>query len=303
MTLGVTARMIGCFGVSLPIVQQVPARAADWERAAGGAEIVAIARAADRLGYRYVTCSDHVVVAASHAPTMGATWYEPSSTLGFVAGATERIGLLVHVAVLAYCHPLVTAKTYATLDRLSGGRVLLGVGSGHAKPEFRALGAPYEKRGRFTDEAIAAIRAAWSQEVASYEGELVKFRDVMVSPRPARAGGPPIWVGGNSAAALRRATMLGDGWIPWQLGLEEFAAAVASGSKSRAERRPDIGSGGFEWVAPLAVAREADRGDIRAAIERWSTAGATTFHVGLASRSAPEFIERLQWFREVATAA
>src|SRR5882724_11070178 len=194
---------IAHFGLSLPIIQQVPARTAEWELGAGGGEILAIARAAERVGYRYVTCSDHVAVAASYAATMGATWYEPAATLGFVAGATERIELLVHVAVLPYRHPLVTAKTYATLDRLSGGRVLLGVGSGHAKPEFRALGAPYEARGRFTDEAIAAIRVAWQDEVASYAGEVVQFRDVMVSPRPVRPGGPPIWVGGNSKAALR----------------------------------------------------------------------------------------------------
>src|ERR1044071_8279424 len=135
-------RGVAHFGLSLPVIQQVPGKAAEWERGAGGREILAIATAADRLGYRYVTCSDHVRVAASYAPTRGATWYEPAATLGFVAGATERIELLVHVAVLAYRHPLVTAKTYATLDRLSGGRVVLGVGAGHAKPEFRALGAP-----------------------------------------------------------------------------------------------------------------------------------------------------------------
>src|SRR5262249_44763664 len=127
--------MLASFGLSLPIIQQVPGTVAEWERTAGGDEILAIARAADRLGYRYLTCSDHVMVARAYAPTMGATWYDPAPTLGFIAGATERIGLLTHVIVLPYRHPLATAKTYATLDRLSGGRVILGVGSGHAKPE------------------------------------------------------------------------------------------------------------------------------------------------------------------------
>jgi probable F420-dependent oxidoreductase len=289
--------VIAHFGLSLPVIQQVPARTAEWERAAGGAEILAIARAAERLGYRYVTCSDHVAVAASYAATMGATWYEPAATLGFVAGATERIELLVHVAVLPYRHPLVTAKTYATLDRLSGGRVLLGVGSGHAKPEFRTLGAPYEARGRFTDEAIAAIRAAWQHEVASYAGELVEFRDVIVSPRPVRPGGPPIWVGGNSKAALRRAATLGDGWIPWQLSVEDFAIAVAAGEKMRAEsgRRASFAST-FAWVAPIAVAVDAGRDELRSEIDRWAAAGATSFHIGVASRSLAEFLERMEWF-------
>ncbi|MGH7897337.1 MAG: TIGR03619 family F420-dependent LLM class oxidoreductase, partial [Candidatus Binatia bacterium] len=199
------------FGLGLPVIQQVPAKAADWERDAGGEAIRTIARVADRLGYRYVTCSDHVLVTASYASAMGETWYEPSATLGFVAGATERIGLLTHVLVLPYRHPLITAKTYATLDRLSAGRVILGVGSGHAKPEFRVLGAAFETRGRATDEAIDAIRAAWREERASYHGELVRFRDVVISPRPARAAGPPIWVGGNGKHALARATRRGDG--------------------------------------------------------------------------------------------
>ena len=290
--------MISRFGLSLPVIQQVPGKTAEWERSAGGAEILAIARAADRFGYRYVTCSDHVVVAASYAATMGATWYEPAATLGFVAGVTERIELLVHVAVLAYRHPLVTAKTYATLDRLSGGRVILGVGSGHAKPEFRALGAPYEKRGRFTDEAIGAIRSAWRDDVASYDGELVKFRDVIVSPRPARDGGPPIWVGGNSKAALRRAAMLGDGWIPWQLTAEDFAIAVAAGEKMRADRGRE---GSFSWVAPVAVKLDSQRDVLRTEIDRWAAAGATSFHVGIESGGLDEFIERMEWFqREVA---
>jgi probable F420-dependent oxidoreductase len=292
--------MIERFGLSLPIIQQVPGRTADWERAAGGAEILAVAREAERLGYRYVTCSDHVLVAASYAPTMGATWYEPAATLGFVAGATEQIGLLVHVAVLPYRHPLVTAKTYATLDRLSAGRVILGVGSGHAKPEFRALGAPYEARGGYTDEAIAALRAAWRDEVASYAGEHVRFRDVMISPRPVQPDGPPIWVGGNGRAALRRAAELGDGWIPWQLSVEDFAVAVAAGEKMRAEsgrRSP------FQWVAPIAVSLDAQREDLRSEIDRWAAAGATSFHLGIASRSLQELLQRMEWFRREVVAA
>jgi probable F420-dependent oxidoreductase len=282
------------FGLSLPVIQQVPSRTADWEREAGGPEILAIARAAERLGYRYLTCSDHVLVAASYASAMGATWYEPAATLGFVAGATERIGLLTHVLVLAYRHPLITAKTYATLDRLSGGRVILGVGSGHAKPEFRVLGARYEARGRFTDEAIAAIRSAWREEVASYEGELVKFRDVMISPRPVRPGGPPIWIGGNGRPALSRAARLGDGWIPWQLTVEEFAAAVTAGKKLRAEHG---GGGEFDWIAPLHVARDASRDRVAVSIEEWEKAGATGFHVGFESATVKQFVERMEWFR------
>src|SRR5262245_8890780 len=209
------------FGVALPAVPQIPARAQAWERAVGGAEILEAARVAERAGFAWVSCSDHVAVPASRAAVMGATWYDAGSTLAFVAGATARIRLLSHVLVLPYRHPLVIAKQYGTLDHLSGGRVILGVGSGHVKGEFAALGA-----GRTTDESIQAIVAAWTADVAQFDGETLAFRDVVVSPRIAQRPRPPIWVGGNSRAAVRRAARHGDGWVPWQLTTEECATAV-----------------------------------------------------------------------------
>src|SRR5438128_4238806 len=145
------------FGLGLPGVQQIPARSQPWERELGGAELIEAARAAERAGFGWVSCSDHVAVPASRAGAMGAAWYDAGSTLAFVAGATARIALLSHVLVLPYRHPLVVAKQYGTLDRLSGGRVILGVGSGHLKPEFAALGADYDGRGRVTDEYMHAI--------------------------------------------------------------------------------------------------------------------------------------------------
>src|SRR5438552_1928326 len=193
------------FGTSLPAVQQIPTRAQAWERAIGGPELLQAARTAERAGFAYVSCSDHVCVPASRAPAMGATWFDAGSTLAFVAAATERIGLLPHVLVLPYRHPLIVAKQYGTLDYLSGGRLILGVGSGHLKPEFKVLGADYERRGRVSDEYVAAIAAAWENEVARFDGETVAFHDVVVSPRVAQRPRPSIWVGGNSRAAVRRA--------------------------------------------------------------------------------------------------
>src|SRR2546422_3248707 len=185
---------------------------------------------------------------------MGATWFDAGSTLAFVAGATTRISLLPHVLVLPYRHPLVVAKQYGTLDHLSGGRVILGVGSGHLKPEFRVLGADFARRGTVSDEYLAAIAAAWTEEVTRFEGETLAFRDVIVAPRVAQRPRPPIWVGGNSRAALRRAACHGDGWVPWVLTPDQCASAVALVRRLRAETaRPD----GFEVVAPLDVPADA----------------------------------------------
>src|SRR6185503_2389723 len=230
----------------------------------------------EQAGFSWVSCSDHVLVPASRAGAMGATWYDAGSTLAFVAGATSRIRLLTHVLVLPYRHPLVVAKQYGTLAHLSGGRVILGVGSGHLKPEFAVLGADYDQRGRVSDEYIQAIAAAWTNEVARFDGETVAFRDVMVSPRPARR--PPIWVGGNSRAAVRRAARYGDGWVPWELTPTDFASAATYAKRVRAEAG---GPDDLTLVAPLTVSETATRDELVQRIEDWRTAGATVLHVGL----------------------
>ena len=285
------------FGTSLPGVQQIPARAQAWEREIGGTQIVEAARMAERAGFDWVSCSDHVAVPVSRAAAMGASWFDAGSTLAFVAGATTRIRLLSHVLVLPYRHPLVVAKQYGTLDHLSGGRVILGVGSGHLKPEFMVLGADFDRRGTVSDEYLAAIAAAWTEEVARFEGDTLAFRDVIVAPRVAQRPRPPIWVGGNSRAALRRAARLADGWVPWQLEPEACAAAVADARRLRAEAGQP---GAFEVVAPLAVPAGVPADVLVAAAARWRAAGATAFHTGIAARDLAELLARLEWFgREV----
>jgi probable F420-dependent oxidoreductase len=231
---------------------------------------------------------------------MGPTWYDAGSTLAFVAGATTRIHLLSHVLVLPYRHPLVVAKQWSTLDHLSGGRVILGVGSGHLKPEFRILGADYDRRGRVTDECLRAVAAAWEDEVAGFDGGTVAFRDVMVAPRAAQRPRPPIWVGGNSRAAVRRAARLADGWVPFDVTPDAFGAAVRAARALRAEAgRAEH----LECVAPLAVPAAATAGAVAAAIASWRQAGATAFHVGIGAESFSEFLDRVAWFgREIAPA-
>jgi len=278
-------------GISLPVVQQVPDQAQPWEADAGPAEILQIARAADRLGFAWVTCSDHVAVPVSHVPAMGATWYEPSTTLAFVAAATTRIRLLSHVLVLPYRHPLIAAKQFATLDRLSSGRVIIGTGSGHLKPEFRSLGIDHSARAALSDEYLQGLAVALEHEVSAFNGAHVTWRDMVVAPRPVQRPRPPLWVGGNSAAVARRAGRLGDGWVPWHLDAEQLAAGARIARAAYAESGR---SGSFEIIAPVSGGRVDDPAALAARVNEWRAQGATAVHLGLSHRSADELVELLE---------
>ncbi|MBB5783009.1 LLM class flavin-dependent oxidoreductase [Nonomuraea jabiensis] len=154
------------------------------------------AQTVEGLGYDLLMVSDHVAITPDVAKQYPAPFYEPFTTLAWLAGATTRIGIGTTVLIVPYRHPLLVARMAANLNDLSGGRLVLGVGIGWARQEFEALGAAYERRGKVTDEYLAAIRAAWADE-----GDY-------------RSGGVPIWVGGGSEAGLRRAVRYGEGWHP-----------------------------------------------------------------------------------------
>ena len=284
---------VPAFGTGLPAIQQIPGRVRPWEQDVDGAKILEAARAAEAAGFDWVACSDHPAIPVSRAQAMGPTWYDAGSTLAFVAGVTTRIRLMPHVLVLPYRHPLVVAKQYGTLDCLSGGRVILGVGSGHLKTEFKTLGANYDERGKVSDEYLRALAAVWEHDVGHFEGEFVSFRDMMVWPRPVQKPRPPLWVGGNSNAAVKRAARFGDGWIPWELTPEDFAAKAAY---ARALRHDGGRSESFALVAPLSVSQDTSGDPVLREVTRWREAGATAFHVGLAADSWAQYLDRLAWF-------
>ncbi|GLZ29661.1 F420-dependent oxidoreductase [Lentzea sp. NBRC 105346] len=170
-------------GVNIPNFDTDPGRLRDQAQAVEG------------LGFDLLMMSDHVVVTPDVAAQYPAPFYEPFTTLAYVAGMTERIQLGTTVLIVPYRHPLLTARMAANLNDLSGGRLVLGVGVGWARQEFEALGIPFERRGRITDDHLGEIRKAWQDE--GY-----------------RAGHIPIWVGGNSDAAIARARRIGDAWHP-----------------------------------------------------------------------------------------
>ena len=193
-----------------------------------------VARAAEEIGFDLLTFPEHVVLPTQYQsrypyqqyqgddfkryPYDETSFPEPITALTFVAAVTERIRLGTSVLILPQRNPVVLAKQLATLDALSEGRLAVTVGIGWFREEFEAIGAPWPARGRRADEYIEAMRALWRDEVASYEGETVRFDRIRCLPKPWRPEGPEIYVGGHSEAAARRAGRLGDGFMPLGFG-------------------------------------------------------------------------------------
>jgi probable F420-dependent oxidoreductase len=169
---------------------------------------------AEELGYESVWVSDHVVVPSANVVNFGETVFDPLVTLAVVAGATQRVQLGTTVLIVPYRNAVVTAKMVASLDALSGGRVVLGIGAGWVAAESAMLGVPFKERGAMTDEYLRAMRELWTSPRPSFTGTYTQFGDLVFEPKPLQKPHPPIWVGGHSRAALRRAAEVGAAWHP-----------------------------------------------------------------------------------------
>lgn len=213
-------------GIITPIVLLLPRSHNAWEIDATVADLVAVSKAADRLGYHHLTASEHVAVPVDVEPRRGQRYWDLLSTLSYLAAITERIRLATNMVVLPYHHPLEVVKHYSTLDRLSGGRLILGVGVGSLKEEFALLGKEFDGRGERSDDAIRAIRAAWGKRVPTYHGTHYQFADVVVDPTAVQER-VPIWVGGRTRRSLRRALEHGDAWVPFLLRPDDVRAMLA----------------------------------------------------------------------------
>ena len=187
---------------------------------------MAIAETGDRHGYDFISVNDHVVIPAtisSHYPySEEGSWSGAASgfcldqlaTISFLAGCTKSLRLLTSVMVVPHRPAVLTAKMLATADVLSEGRLILGVGAGWLKEEFDILGAPFAGRGRATDEYIEAFKILWRDDKPVFNGEFVKFDNVLFEPKPVQKPHPPIWIGGESDAAMKRVVRLADAWYP-----------------------------------------------------------------------------------------
>jgi probable F420-dependent oxidoreductase len=202
--------------------------------------IIAAAKKAEAVGFDAIVVNDHIIVGDDPRSAPWTNVYDPFVSMSFIAAHTSRIGVGVSVLIMPYRNPIGTAKALATLDRMSGGRVIVGVGVGWNEAEFAALGVPFHERGARTTEYLRLWQACWAPDKVSFAGKSVSFADMHVSPKPLQQPHPPIWIGGASDAALRRAAQFAAVWQPTPLPITQLVERRAELRKAceAIEREP-----------------------------------------------------------------
>jgi len=227
-----------------------------------------IVRKAEALGFGYLSVSDHVVMPRSNEstypysrtgvfPSGGEDFLEQLTLLSYLAGVTEKARLVTSVMVVPHRQPVLAAKMLATADVLTGGRIVVGCGAGWLAEEFAALNLPpFAERGKVTDEYLQAFKALWTEEVPKFEGRYVNFSNIYFEPKPVQKPHPPLWIGGESPAALRRVARLGDVWFPIGSNpkfpldtIERFRDGVARLKATAVKQGRDPGSIGLAYWA------------------------------------------------------
>jgi probable F420-dependent oxidoreductase len=280
-------------GVVTPVVHVNPRwDPPGWEETGSIEDVLTIAAAADRAGFDWMACSEHIAVPLDAHAMRGGRYWDPFTTLAVISTVTERTRLLTHMAVLPYHHPLELVKRLGTLDMVSKGRVLLGVGVGSLQPEFEVLGHQFEGRGERADDALRAIRAAWGQKVPEYSGTHFHFSGFVVEP----SGLPrplDVWVGGRTVRSLRRAAEFGEGWMPFRLTLEELRAFFDRPQVRKilaARKRPlDLILAPEPPIDPLGHPEETVE-----FLRSYQAIGATGFSLRFRQYSPTHFVEQLE---------
>ena len=271
--------------------------------------IRAMARAVEDLGFDSVWVSDHIIVpeGSGYIPEF---MDEPLATLAFLAAETRHVSIGTSVLIVPYRDPVFAAKFLSTVDYLSSGRLIVGVGAGWLEQEFDALGVPFAERGPRTDEYLRVFRNLWETETSSFDGRWKSYTDMRMFPKgaPQRRGTIPIWVGGNGKASIRRAAELGDGWHPINLAPAELAtlAATYRAECARFGKQPGpiclrhmpggrTQPGGAAW--PRSGTSDEQAADLRA----YAEAGLDELMLSLPARTLDELLQQLRRFmREVA---
>jgi probable F420-dependent oxidoreductase len=284
-------------GIVTPVLHMNPRfDPPEWEVTAGVSDVVTVIQTAERLGYDWVACSEHIAIPAAASTVRGGRYWDPFSTLGYFAAKTDRIGLLTHMAVLPYHHPLELVKRLGTLDLLSDGRVIAGIGVGSLQPEFEVLGHRFDGRGDRSDDAIRALRAAWGNRLPEYHGTHYDFEGFIVEP----SGLPrplPIWVGGRTRRSLRRALALGDAWMPFGHTLDELSALMSGAEMTELFQRYEAEHGhGLEMIfAPEPpIDPLGDPGGTATFLESYLAIGATGFSLRFDHHSLAHYCEQME---------
>ncbi|MEE9284570.1 MAG: LLM class flavin-dependent oxidoreductase [Dehalococcoidia bacterium] len=297
------------FGLTIPGTTLMPGGNEPWAATATPEDMLRVARKADELGFDWIAVPEHIVMLQPMVEVMGARFPHAVTTLAFFAGATKKIRLVNGVVVIGYHNPVELAKMFATLDFLSGGRVIVGLGVGYLRREFAILKADHAGRGAIADEYIDAMIELWTSDTPTFQGEHVSFERIAFEPKPAQKPHPPIWIGGHSRPSMRRAARIGDGWWPWQITRAELPARleyIRQQPGLRDRPRP------FDVVMPLYESKVDDRHNViepaRIAttrdgvlddVGRLKEAGATGASLAFKpSRDVNEFAESLEWFAQ-----
>ena len=262
----------------------------------GSAEtLIEIGEAAEELGFAGVMPLDHILV-GDDLREIYTRVFEPLVVLSHLAARTKRLRLGTSIIVLALRNPFVVAKQVATLDVLSGGRVILGLGSGYSEPEFANVGVAdrFHTRGRRLDEAIGLFRHLFSGAEGGFQGRFYSYGTGYFEPLPVQGGKLPILIGGNSDAALRRAALLGDVWQSTRIGPDEFKARAAQLKKMAGKRKVEAGARTLLEGSPK---------EMGSRLQEWQAAGAEHLALNF-GRVTKGFLERMRLFaREVMPAA
>jgi probable F420-dependent oxidoreductase len=293
----------------IPFANGQPLGADHWAFHLKAPQFQEIASAIDDLGFDAITVSEHFAMPYFEVPRLGSYWMHALSALAFIAGATQRVRVDATVLVAPYHHPLNLAKSLSTIDVLSGGRLNVSVGVGHAQQEFKVLDVPFSERGARTDEILEAMKVLWTEAEPMFRGRYYQIDGLAFEPKPVQQPRPPIYVGGNSNAALRRAARH-DGWQPnpTNFGLAELPERLGY-LRSLSEFAGKEDTFDVWWIGAVGDVDPPAMGEVSGSeldeyrdrlLEHFGqlgTLGVTTIGVTTpACRSADEYLDFLRWF-------
>jgi probable F420-dependent oxidoreductase len=284
------------FGLVPPVVHRNPRfDPPAWESTAGIRDLATIAQKADELAYDFMCFPGHVAIPKEVGSVRGLVYWDPVAAMSYIAAHTERLRLCAYIVVLGYYHPLEIAKSYGCVDRLSDGRLILGVGVGSLQQEFELLGRPFADRGARADDAMRALRASLSQREPVYHGAYYDYEGFVVEPH-AMQERVPIWVGGRTRRSLRRALELADGWSPFRLSLEELGPMMEPHRAAISDRGE-----GFDLIFPPDPPLDplGHPEETAATVEAFRVAGATGLAMRFVHRSLEHYLEQLEAFQMV----